>query len=86
MTASFSAVRPVVWGSTGPRAGPDPELLMRAFRHGLLKALLAREIITEQTVELLLSWRHPVKSKNTKTRVWIHLPFEPLAKSLPPWK
>ena len=32
---------------------------MRAFRHRLLKTLLAREIITEQIVELLLSWRHP---------------------------
>ncbi len=40
-------------------SGPDPEVLMRAFCHRLLKALLAREIITEQMVELLLSWRHP---------------------------
>ena len=46
-------------GSFLPAPAPDPELLMRAFRHGLLKALLAREIITEQMVELLLSWRHP---------------------------
>ena len=36
-------------GSFLPVPAPDPELLMRAFRHGLLKALLAREIITEQT-------------------------------------
>lgn len=46
-------------GSFLPAPAPDPEALMRAFRHRLLKALLAREIITEQMVELLLSWRHP---------------------------
>jgi hypothetical protein len=38
---------------------PDPEVLMRAFRHKLLKTLLAQEIITPQMVGLLLSWRHP---------------------------
>ena len=46
-------------GSFLPVPAPDPELLMRAFRHGLLKALLAREIITEQIIELLLSWHIP---------------------------
>jgi hypothetical protein len=46
-------------GSFLPIPAPDPEVLMRAFRHRFLKALLAREIITEQMVELLLSWRHP---------------------------
>jgi hypothetical protein len=46
-------------GSFLPTPAPDPELLMRAFRHGLLKAMLAREIITERMVELLFSWRHP---------------------------
>ena len=46
-------------GSFLPVPAPDPEVLMRAFRHRLLKALLAREIITPQMVELLLSWRHP---------------------------
>jgi transposase-like protein len=46
-------------GSFLPVPAPDPEVLMRAFRHRLLKALLARQIITEQRVELLLSWRHP---------------------------
>jgi hypothetical protein len=45
-------------GSFLPVPAPEPEMVMRAFRHRLLKALLAREIITPQMVELLLSWRH----------------------------
>lgn len=46
-------------GSFLPVPAPDPELLMQAFRHRLLKTLLGRGIIAEPMVELLLSWRHP---------------------------
>jgi Putative transposase/Transposase zinc-binding domain len=46
-------------GSFFPISAPDPQTLMSAFRHRLLKVLLSREIISSRMVELLLSWRHP---------------------------
>jgi hypothetical protein len=55
-------------GSFLPTPAPDPELLMRAFRHGLLKAMFAREIITERMVELYFPGATPASPSIGATR------------------
>lgn len=46
-------------GRFTPIPPPDPQQMMLLFRHKLLKRLLALEKITERTVEILDSFRHP---------------------------
>lgn len=46
-------------GQFHPIPWVDTEKLMQLFRHKLFQELLARDLITSTTVDLLLSWRHP---------------------------
>ena len=46
-------------GTFSPIPRPDPLQIMLMFRHKLLKALLAKDKISQKLVDILLSWRHP---------------------------
>ena len=65
-------------GSFLPVPAPDPELLMRAFRHGLLKTLLARSL---SLIKWLAPPSHSIETRRSRLNVCesndVNLPFFP---------